>query len=145
MDRLAIFFYMVAQWDWAVPGLHNISVIVPLNYSRTGLGVAIPYDFDLTGVVNPNYGSPDEKMGIKSNRDRLFSGICRSKEDFQSALIKFLNKKESFYSVISEFPYLSQRSKKDISDFLDQFFSQLDNQKDLDRLIDQFLSTCKIL
>ena len=56
MDMIAIFFYMIGQWDWSVPGLHNISVIVPSNYSGKGLGVALPFDFDLTGVVNPNYG-----------------------------------------------------------------------------------------
>ena len=145
MDRTAIFFYMIAQWDWSVPGLHNVSVIVPSNYANTGLGVSIPFDFDLTGVVNPSYGYPDEKMGITSNRDRLFNGICRSREEYQAALEKFKIKKESFYSVINDFPYLNQRSKKDITGFLDQFFDQLENQKALDRLISQLLNTCKKL
>jgi len=146
MDRAAIFFYMIAQWDWSVPGLHNVSVIVPSNYAGTGLGVAIPFDFDLSGVVNPSYGTPDvEKMGISSNRDRIFNGICRSKEEYQSALEEFKIKKESFYSVVNDFPYLSPRSKKDIIGFLDQFLNQLDNQKNLDRLISLLVNTCKKL
>ena len=145
MDRLAIFSYMVAQWDWSVPGQHNLSIIVPPDYSTTGLGVAIPYDFDLTGLVNANYGLPDPATGLSSNRDRKFAGICRSKEDFARALEKFRDLKGSFYSVINDFPYLDQRSKKDITVFLDQFFNQLDNQKNIDRLITQFMNSCKPL
>lgn len=145
MNRVAIFFYMIAQWDWSVPGLHNVAVLVPKNYNTSGLGIAVPYDFDLTGVVNPGYGFPDEKIGIKSNRDRIFSGICRSKDEFKQALEEFRNLKESFYTVINDFQYLDQRAKKDITGFLDQFFNQLDNQKGMDRLIWDFLRTCKPL
>jgi len=145
MDRVAIFSYMVAQWDWAVPGLHNISVIVPSNYAGTGLGVAVPYDFDLTGLVNASYGFPDAATGLTSNRDRKYAGICRSREEFAEALEEFKNLKGAFYSVISDFPLLEQRSKKDITDFLDQFFNQLDSQKNMERLIAQFMSSCKPL
>ena len=145
MDRVAIFNYMVAQWDWSVPGLHNISVIVPSNYAGTGLGVAVPYDFDLTGLVNASYGFPDPATGLQSNRDRKFTGICRSREEFARALEEYKNLKEAFYSVINDFPLLEQRSKKDITDFLDQFFNQLDNQRNVERLIDQFLTSCKPL
>ena len=145
MNRVAIFFYMIAQWDWSVPGLHNVAVIVPPDYATSALGIAIPYDFDLTGIVNPPYGFPDEKMGIKSNRDRLFSGICRSREEFARALSEFRDLKEKFYSVVNEFTYLDLKAKKDITGFLDQFFNQLDNQKDLEKLIGQFMSSCKPL
>ena len=145
MDRVAIFSYMVAQWDWAVPGLHNISVIVPKNNAGTGLGVAVPYDFDLTGLVNASYGFPDAATGLQSNRDRRYAGICRSREEFARALDEFKNLKGAFYSVINDFPLLEQRSKKDITGFLDQFFNQLDNQKNIERLIAQFMSSCKPL
>jgi len=145
MDRVAIFSYMVAQWDWAVPGLHNISVIVPSNYAGTGLGVAVPYDFDLTGLVNASYGFPDAATGLTSNRDRKYTGICRSREEFAGALEEFINLKGAFYSVINDFTLLEQKSKKDITDFLDQFFNQLDNQKDIERLIAQFMTSCKPL
>lgn len=145
MDRVAIFFYMISQWDWSVPGLHNVSVLSPLSHTFQGLGVAIPFDFDLSGVVNPDYGYPDEKMGITSNRDRLFNGICRSSEEYQAALEKFRIKKESFYSVVNDFQYLEQKSKKDIIAFLDQFFEQLDNQREVDKLISHFMTKCKPL
>jgi hypothetical protein len=114
-----------------------------MNYSDSGLGIAIPYDFDLTGIVNAEYAIPPPELGIETIRERLFSGICRSKEVYQEDLKKFLNNKTKIYSVINEFPHLNQRSKKDITTFLDQFFDQLEKQKSLDNLVDLFLNSCK--
>jgi hypothetical protein len=86
IDRLAIFNYMIANWDWSIPGQHNVAVIKPIKYDNAGLGIAVPFDFDLTGVVNADYAIPPPGMEITTNRERLFSGICRSKEVFQEDL-----------------------------------------------------------
>jgi hypothetical protein len=145
IDKLAIFNYMTSNWDWSIPGQHNVAIIKPTKYDVTGLGIAIPFDFDLTGVVNADYAIPPPTIEIKTNRERLFSGICRSKEVFQEDLKIFLNKKEKLYSVINEFPYLNKSSKRDITIFLDQFFNQLEKQKSLDNLVDLFLNSCKKL
>lgn len=145
IDRLAIFNYMVSNWDWSIPGQHNVAIIKQIKNDVTGLGIAIPFDFDLTGVVNADYAIPPPGMEITTNRERLFSGICRSKEVFQEDLKKFLNKKEQLYSVINEYPYLNKSSKRDITFFLGQFFDQLEKQKSLDNLVDLFLKSCKKL
>jgi len=142
MDRLAIFNYMVSNWDWSVPGQHNVAIIKPSGInSETGL--AIPYDFDLTGVVNANYAIPPPDLKITNVRERLFSGTCRSREIYMDDLKRFISKKENLYSVVDDFPYLNQRSKKDITYFLDQFFDQLTKQRNLDYLIEIFLTSCK--
>ena len=143
MDRLAIFNYMISNWDWSVAGQHNVVVIKPVKNNFGGSGIAIPYDFDLTGVVNAEYAVPPTDVGIANIRERLFLGICRSKETFREDLKLFKNKKEKLYAVINEFPQLNQRAKKDITNFLDQFFTQLEKPKSLDNLVDLFLNSCK--
>lgn len=143
MDRVAIFNYMVSNWDWSVPGQHNVEVIKPNGFDPEGLGIAIPYDFDLTGVVNAEYAIPPPDLGIENVRQPIFYGICRTREVYNEDLKRFLDAKEKLYSVVNEFPHLNQRSKKDITNFLDQFFGQLEKPKNLDNLIDIFLSSCK--
>lgn len=145
MDRVAIFNYMIANWDWSVPGLHNIAVIKPKIIASGGLGIAVPYDFDLCGVVNADYGTPAPEMGLTSSRDRKFAGICRERSTIEAELKYFLEKKEKLYSVVNDFPLLSPRSKKDITSFLDQFFDQLEKQRDTEYLISNFLGSCKKL
>ena len=143
MDRVAIFNYMVTNWDWSIPGQHNVEVIKPLSFNPGGLGIAIPYDFDLTGVVNADYAIPPPNLEIENIRQPIFTGICRTSEVYKEDLKIFSDSKEKLYSVVNEFSHLNQRSKKDITNFLDQFFNQLEKPKSIDNLIDVFLKSCK--
>lgn len=145
IDRLAIFNYMVSNWDWSVPGQHNISVFTSVNPELSRLGIPVPFDFDLTGVVNAEYAIPPPGLGIETNRDRMFSGICRTREVYQGELMALREKKEELYSVITEFPYLSKADKRDIITFMDKFFDQLEKPRNLDSLIDYLLENCKEL
>ncbi len=145
LDRVAIFNYMIANWDWSIPGQHNIDVIKSARYDVSGLGIPVPFDFDLTGVVNADYAIPPPEMEIENARQRKFTGICRSREVYQKELMMFLDKKDEFYSVVNNYPYLSKASKRDIIVFLDQFFDQLEKPRSLDGLIDIFLEKCKKL
>ncbi len=144
MDRLAIFNYMVTNWDWSIPGEHNVEVIKPMAYNPNGLGIAIPHDFDLTGVVNADYAIPPPDLGIENVRQPIFTGICRTREVYREDLLRFLASREKLYSVVNEFPHLNQRAKKDIITFLDQFFNQMEKEKNFNNLIDKFLKSCKI-
>jgi transcriptional regulator with AAA-type ATPase domain len=95
--------------------------------------------------VNAEYAVISDELGLENIRERLFRGICQSREMYQEILKEFMNKKNALYAVVNEFPYLSQRSKKDIIMYLDTFFDQLNKQKDIDLLINNFLNTCKKL
>lgn len=145
IDRIAIFNYMIANWDWSVPGQHNIDVIKSARYNVSSLGIPVPFDFDLTGVVNADYAIPPPEMEIENARQRKFTGMCRSREVYQKELMMFLDKKDELYSVVNNYPYLNKASKRDITAFLDQFFDQLEKPKSLDSLIDLFLAKCKKL
>jgi hypothetical protein len=142
MDRLAIFNYMIGNFDWSVPGQHNVRVIKSLVLDTLQLGIAIPYDFDWAGVVNASYAIPAETLGTNSVRERIFLGVCRSKEVYLKDLEVFLEKKEEFYRVVNEFPYLNQKAKKDITTYLDEFFDQLVGKR---TIINILLNKCKAI
>jgi hypothetical protein len=141
MDRIAIFNFMIGNYDWSVPGLHNILVIKTMNFDPYGLGIAIPHDFDWTGLVNPTYAVPTEEIGTENVRQRLFLGVCRSKEVYQKELDSFLEKKDEFYRVINEFPYVNNQAKKDMIIYLDGFFNQLAGTKY--NILYNLTNTCK--
>jgi hypothetical protein len=141
MDRLAIFNYMIGNYDWSVPGLHNILVIKPMESEPNAKLIAIPHDFDWTGLVNASYAIPAEIVGTENVRERIFEGICRKKEVFYKDLDLFLLKKEEFYRVINEFPYINQRVKKDITGYLDGFFINLAGKREI--ILFNIMNTCK--
>jgi hypothetical protein len=140
MDRMAVFNYMIGNTDWSIRGLHNVVVLSQSHSERPELGLVVPYDFDFSGLVNANYSTPAHYVDIKSVRDRFYLGPCRSKEDFQTVLQEFLEKKEELYKVVSEFPYLSERSKKDILNYLNDFYSTFDKRN---TIIYNLMSNCK--
>ncbi len=85
---------------------------------------------------------PGENVGIQTIRERLFAGICRSKEVYQNELEFFSAMKDEFYRIIEEFPLLNKREKKDITVYLDGFFTQIDKKSNL---IDTLIKSCKKL
>lgn len=145
IDRLAIFNYMVSNWDWSVPGQHNVMVLKSSSMEMAGLGIPVPFDFDLTGIVNAEYAIPPPGIGIETNRDRKFTGICRTSDVYREELLMFLDRKDEFYAVVDNYPHLSKADKKDIVVFLDQFFNQLEKPRSLENIIDIFLENCKKL
>jgi hypothetical protein len=142
MDRLAIFNYMIGNYDWSIPGQHNVKIIKPMVLDPSGIGIAIPYDFDWSGIVDPSYAIPIEETGLESIRERLFTGICRTRETFLKDLEIFSENKDEFYRIINDFPYLSARVKRELIYYLDGFF---DGMGKTNYLVDELLETCKKL
>jgi hypothetical protein len=141
MDRLAIFNYMIGNFDWSVQEQKNILIIKSVDFDPTRPGIAISYDFDWTGFVDPRYAVPVESSRIDNVRERVFLGICRTKAEYQKDLDLFLEKKDEFYRVINEFPYISLKSKKDLTGYLDGFFKQIIGNRD--KILNDLLNTCR--
>jgi hypothetical protein len=112
-----------------------------LNFDPDGLGIIVPHDFDWTGIVNASYAIPSEIIGTDNVRERVFEGVCRTKEEYQKDLDLFEEKKEEFYRVINEFPYVNNQVKKDITDYLDGFFNQLGGGRN--NILYNLMNNCK--
>jgi hypothetical protein len=142
MNRFAIFNYMIGNTDWSVPIMHNALILAQGISDRPDLGLIVPFDFDYSGFVNAYYAVPFPDLPIQSVRDRYFLGVCRSEEEFQNALKEFLDKKEAFYAIINDFPYLNEKSKKDLIRYLDGFYIKFDKKNTI--LDDLFRSCIKL-
>lgn len=131
MDRMAIFNYMIGNTDWSVPIKHNIVVLSQGGSDRPDLGVILPFDFDYAGLVDADYAVPFPDLGLTSVRERKYLGVCRDKEVFIKALQEFLAKKEALYKVINDFPYLKEKTKKEMIVYLNGFFDEIDKRNTL--------------
>jgi hypothetical protein len=130
---------MIGNTDWSVPIQHNIKIFSEFDADRPSLGLVVPFDFDYSGLVDANYAVPFEELPIKTVRDRLYLGMCRNKSDFENSVREFSARKEEFYRIINEFPYLREKSKKQIISYLDGFYSRFDRKNNI---IDDMLGTC---
>jgi hypothetical protein len=139
MDRMAIFNFMIGNPDWSVPIQHNIKILAQAKSAQPDLGVIVPFDFDISGLVNTDYAIPFEGLRIKTVRERIYLGICRKEQNFIDALKEFSDKKNEFYAIINAFPYLKEKSKQAMISYLDEFYRDLDKGNILPRL---FMSDC---
>jgi len=124
MATVAIFEYMIGNTDWAVASGHNTKLIVPKIDSSKSPYV-VPYDFDYSGLVGTDYAIPDPKLNISSVYERLYRGFPKTIEEINTVVDKFKSRKDSIYNLINHFDLLSPRSKKEMTAYLDDFFSLL--------------------
>ena len=55
--------------------------------------IPVPYDFDMSGIVNPPYAEPNENFEIASVKQRLYRGMGVSKETLEQTGKHYLRKK----------------------------------------------------
>ena len=125
---VCLFQYMIGNTDFSVPNYHNVKLMVPKNDTLAG-PYTIPYDLDYAGIVNAPYAVPREELGIATVRDRLYRGFGRTMEEIEPLTDKFKEKKEAIYYTIKNFSLLPENEKKDMINYIDGFYSMLNNKR----------------
>lgn len=137
LNRLSLFEYWVGNTDWSLGALHNIS----LFRKPEGAYVPIAYDFDWSGVVNARYSFPNEKLGIRTVRDRLHRGPCRTAAEWAPAIAFFQSKRAAVDSLwASPLAGLEPKRQADGRAFLDQLWPILADPRRVDR---DLVKTCQ--
>ena len=124
---VCLFQYMTGNTDWSLPNFHNIKIIVPKT-DTLARPYIIPYDFDYTGLVNADYAVPQEIFGTTSVKERVYRGASRTDNELQQAIDIFKERKERIMYYISNFPLLGERTKKDITTYLEEFYKIIGNK-----------------
>jgi hypothetical protein len=125
MLTAVIFEYMIANNDWSVPALHNIK-----QFTKTGkLFLAVPYDFDHSGVVEANYALPPPQLEIASVRERLYRGLDYPPSVFQQVFDKFNSVKPQIYALYQGNPLLSASYIKRTLKYFDEFYEDINDPK----------------
>jgi len=88
----------------------------------------VPYDFDYAGFVNAPYAVPAEGLDLTNVTERYYMGFARSIEEIQAIMDVFNEKKETIYLTINKFTRLSDKIKKEITRYLDQFYDSTDSK-----------------
>jgi len=139
-----VFQYFIGNTDWsfafAAPDddycCHNAT---PLG-NPAGPVFPVPFDFDQTGIVDPPYAKPDETLGIRNVRQRLYRGMCGSADDLQATFELFRTQRQTLYDVFEQSEQLNPRSKNRTVSYFDDFFSTIDDEKKVRR---EFTNRCR--
>ncbi len=122
-----IFEFMVGNTDVSLYALHNVTIVQKPDRSLH----LIPYDFDLSGLVNPPYAVPARGLLIKSVTDRLYRGPCRNQERVDPYVANFVAKREIIRGLPEQIPGISKQGRDDARNYIDSFYGAIKTPKDV--------------
>jgi len=97
--------------------------------------MAIPYDFDQSGLVNAPYAEPNERFRIRSVRQRVYRGRCANNEHVEASLSQFRDHRDAIYEKITEQEGLESDVHKQLIRYVDDFYKLIDDPRDVQRKI----------
>lgn len=125
-ELFSIFQFMIGNTDWYVHNQHNVKII---GIKNTADAVPVAYDFDYAGFVNAPYAVPQDELKIRHVTERYYQGYCRSEEETMQTIRLFLDKKAEILGYCELFIYFDERSKKQVRNYLEEFFGIIENPK----------------
>jgi len=139
--KVFVFNYMIGNTDWSLIAAdgsdeccHNTHLI-DIDSQR----FMVPYDFDLSGLVNASYARPDPSLDILRVTTRRYRGYCISPEAIKDAVSTISERKDDILGVVRQVPGLVEKDIKTMEKYLGKFFDKANN---VDKLVKYFERRC---
>ncbi|PHI19076.1 hypothetical protein CEQ90_14980 [Lewinellaceae bacterium SD302] len=117
--RVTLFNYMIGNTDYSFQSVRNLKYLKAEGKKQY---TAVPYDFDFAALVDAPYAN-GPKIGGQRHLVWEFGGEAR----LSSARGQFLFQKDEILAQVDQFEELSPASRSEITDYLNEFFSGLEN------------------
>ncbi len=139
---IAVYQYLIGNSDWSLMApydeadcCHNINLL-----QKDDLLYAIPYDFDLTGLVKPAYARQKKFRRGRNPLRRKYVGYCVPRETLEEALVSLRDGREEIYDVIRSIPEVTPKGADSMISYLSDVFRELQSVTDI---ADELDSRCK--
>ena len=141
--KVFIFQYLIGNTDWSLvsPDLDDSCCHNGDIFDIGGRRFYVPYDFDLSGLVNARYAKPDPSLGTSRVTQRRYRGYCMSSEALADALRAIVARRDAIRDVVGEVPGLSAKDARVALRYIDKFFDQAENEH---RLVRSFERRCLV-
>lgn len=140
-----LFQFLIANNDYSLlkPTVdddccHNIQVLG--KEEAEGGRVPIPFDFDMSGMVNASYAAPPRQVPVRDVRQRYFYGLCQPDDIFAEAVAHVQSKREEITALYANSVELDDKNKAKSLDFIDEFYEILDSPR---RTNVEIISRCR--
>ncbi len=131
----SVFQYFIGNTDFspimAAPGescCHNYVLLEPDGDDQRPQ-LAVPYDFDMSGIVNAKHAEPNPRFKLRDVRERLYRGRCANNEYLESSLQTFRDRRPAIEQLVAGSPHMSSGTKKLVQRYIDDFYKTINNDK----------------
>lgn len=124
--KMCLFQFMIANSDWSAILGHNTEL-----YKRDAddMLIIVPYDFDYAGIINNDYAVPSEKLPIEHVTQRYFMDKKLSLAELEEGVKYFIAIEKDIYQLAADADYLSEGSRKRMTQFIEDFYGIIKNEK----------------
>jgi hypothetical protein len=128
----AFFQYLIGNTDFSVSFQHNGKLL----YTNKEF-LPLPYDFDMTGWVDPSYGFGNPTLGLSSLTERVYRGFKRDAEIMNTVRQQYLDSKDSIVSLLNSFKneFDDQSEFNKMFKFMNGFFEIIEDDKKFNKQI----------
>lgn len=135
---ISVFEYLIGNTDFSmVVGARNDDCChnSVLFSGVTDGYLAIPYDFDFSGLVDASYASPNPKLPIKRVTRRLYRGHCDFNQHLDPILERFREKEDAIRGLVSSLEGLDDSMRERASRFITGFFEAIADEASVQRYL----------
>ena len=129
LTTMMLIQYMIGNTDFSIYVLHNVRLVQDQSRALR----PVPYDFDYSGLVNAEYALPSPVLRLKTVQERAWRGPCRTREELQPFLAEFRAKKVDVMALVDSVPGLDAGSRRQAKEYLEEFYSTIDEPGALKR------------
>lgn len=132
----AFFEYMIGNTDYSTRVQHNQRLLFIDDKI-----ISVPYDFDMSGLVNTHYATVSNIQNIPAQIDqvtqRAYKGYMRDEEVFQMVRQTYLDQKERIFATIDSLKtYFRNPDQLTIArEYITSFYKILEDDKKFERNI----------
>ena len=87
--------------------------------------IAVPYDFDFSGLVNAPYAAPNPRFKLRNVTQRLYRGNCVLNDEVAGVAELFLSHRNDVQTLVAEQIGLSRQSRRRMLSFLEKFYADI--------------------
>jgi hypothetical protein len=122
----AFFQYLIGNTDFSVAYQHNGKLL----YVDKKI-IPLPYDFDMSGLVDASYATVNTTLGIKSVTDRVYRGFKRDESVMKAVREHYISKKNDMMAAIDAMaPEFDSSKELDATkEFVSSFYEVLGDDK----------------
>jgi hypothetical protein len=136
-----VFQYLIGNTDWSLVTAYTDEFCCHNGdlFRLADKLVLVPYDFDLSGLVDATYARPDSSLRLRSIRTRRYRGYCTSPDTLSTSLRTVAELQADILRVAGEVPASGQNDLDARLSYLEKFF---EIARDPDKLLKKFALRC---
>lgn len=141
-NLLSVFSYFIGNTDFSpfrgargARCCHNVTLLKQEN----DLSLPVPYDFDLSGMVDAVYASPNPKLPITTVSKRLYRGWCKNNKRLDTTFSLFHDKRDNIVTLVANLEGINNYSRKKMLRYIDSFYKTLAKDTRIER---SFVKAC---